>query len=82
MKLRPRNGPIYVASIFPPRKKPIRGGDPLVTREKFLPVSGDESEKEGERENFILFSPSLLSRRFLLTALLTGNWKLLNFESI
>lgn len=59
--------------------KKIRG-DPLVTREKFLPVSGDESEKEGERENFILFSPSLLSRRFLLTALLTGNWKLLNFD--
>lgn len=62
------------------REKNRSGGDPLVTREKFLPVSGDESEKEEERENFILFSPSLLSRRFLLTALLTGNWKLLNFD--
>lgn len=72
----------FMSPAFFHREKNRSGRDPLVTREKFLPVSGDESEKEGERENFILFSPSLLSRRFLLTALLTGNWKLLNFESI
>lgn len=34
--------------------KKIRG-DPLVTREKFLPVSGDESEKEGERERILFY---------------------------
>lgn len=37
------------------REKNRSGRDPLVTREKFLPVSGDESEKEGERERILFY---------------------------
>lgn len=40
---------------FSTAKKTDQGGDPLVTREKFLPVSGDESEKEGERERILFY---------------------------
>lgn len=67
---------------FSTAKKTDQGGSSRYSR-KISPCFGWRKWKgRRERENFILFSLSLLSRRFLLTALLTGNWKLLNFESI
>lgn len=66
-------------------------GDPLVTREKSLPVSGDEWKREGgERYIYIytrfVFNPGILFYfhylfiSLILTQSLTGNWKLLNLN--
>lgn len=63
--------------------KKIRG-DPLVTREKFLPVSGDESEKEGERERILFYFHYLfyLVDFYLQPCLLEiGNCWILTFQS-
>lgn len=69
---------------FSTAKKTDQGGDPLVTREKFLPVSGDESEKEGERERILFYFHYLfyLVDFYLQPCLLEiGNCWILTFQS-
>lgn len=75
MKLRPRNGPIYVASIFPPRKNRSRGSSRY--SRKISPCFGWRVEEGGRGDIYI--HVSFLILEFYFTFIISlSRWFLLS----